>query len=621
MIIRLSRAQKGLATASLLPAFIAGSMVLTVGIATAQSGRNTARSTGPGLGANYPLTLVSSGHPTIVESGTGVFGAVPTPGPSSTGIPTHIIRSHLTNRELRAIAAAHHYPGRPYTVFPGRTTRDGRSVIAVRKSGSSTRLHRGGEARPKVVRAYASFSPQWTPHDQGGFGDPTDSNVATDGNYIVVAYNGWDKSTNPQHSGQQIFQVTNSQGSELGYVATCGYSGFNACSDPSILYDSNNNVWIFSYLALCNPNLSNAGGCPTQTGDELVMGVSNDANPLDGFDVSTIALTTSGFLDQPRLAVSRTMVVASANELGDPTHCSFGLNNSCARIVVIDLSRFEDRTAFYWGVFQESGHSLVPASSFNFPALTMFESADYGTPRNGDATWWVSGYAQGPMVSEYTFPDGYGGIDQSEAELFANMPVANQLDASDGRFNTATMSGDDQMFALGTQEDTYCKTSTGLAITCMYGVELNYDPATGQPISVNNWINVVSGVNWNLLYPAASQVLSGSAGSRGILGIVDFTCSYSQCGAGQYPGAQGFRLVEGNGGLLTFVGRQSGNVSPTPDGLVSPTSHRWGDYSGCAYIGNSNPSGSVCVSQWADKNDSGSPWQENLEVFANYWPN
>jgi hypothetical protein len=81
----------------------------------------------------------------------------------------------------------------------------------------------------------------------------------------------------------------------------------NGLSDPRIIYDPTSNRWFASEISIGNGHNAN----------QILVGVSNDANPLDGFKSVTINSPTNYFSDFPTLGVTPNSVVIGTNDFLD----------------------------------------------------------------------------------------------------------------------------------------------------------------------------------------------------------------------------------------------------------------------------------------------------------------
>jgi hypothetical protein len=424
----------------------------------------------------------------------------------------------------------------------------------------------------------------------GGYGHPPDANDATNGTDIGLVYNG--------HT-DQVFDFTDMSGNQVANYGYCGVTinhvSYNACTDPQIAYDriAQHGYWIITYLAYPWDPVAKVKG----DGGVIMLYVSNDGNPADGFWQSNFPAITDGCPDQPRLGYTTNKIVVAISMATYNGGCSDG--STYERISVADLTgaeahnpNYTQHTNTYTGKV-----AIQPTTTTVKPDMILWEAPDpiyqpqgLGEFISGPAGTWTM--QQWPLTVNVSY--------NGDGPFFAHQPppTSVELDVNDGRFISATLSGNTAWAASNQQ----CSNGQ----LCPYFNIMNVDPNTGAPTTYVNDFEVQNTNGWNMYYPAiATTVFSTS-----IMGVVDYTYA----NGGIDPSSQGFQLSPTGAATIDYAGRQVGTTTATSnDGAGNA---RWGDYSGCDYVVNSQPAVDVCVGMWAEQDNY---WNYALEVFTNQY--
>ena len=320
---------------SLLPSLVSALMtVITVLPNTAVAG------TIPSPG----LTLVPSGD----------RGPTPAPNPITiatghVGAPSYIARLNAPPPIGTPPEIIYTLPPAPVQSIPGPITSTATTIVPPFPATAP---------RIGLVR-------QFTAPGTGGYGEPPNNDVATDGSYNELIYNGG------HGEAGIVVDITGVSGTHLGTFRQCGVDGFNGCSDPNIVYDRAASRWVLTYVSFPVP-FHNDGGV-------IALGVSANANPLSGFYTWGLGKVTSGSYDAPRLGVTSDKVVISANYYS-PSCGSVAL---CARVWVVNKGELYSLHGFNFSESQGSGFNWQPLAYTGAEATVFFESPNFATPNDG----------------------------------------------------------------------------------------------------------------------------------------------------------------------------------------------------------------------------------------------
>jgi protocatechuate 3,4-dioxygenase beta subunit/methionine-rich copper-binding protein CopC len=355
---------------------------------------------------------------------------------------------------------------------------------------------------------------------------PPDTNAAVGGDWIVETVNlqirVLDKAT-----GTTLLDEPLSQ-----FFASVG----GALSDPYVEYDTIADRW---YVAVINNN-----------GMDVNLAVSNDSNPLDGFNAFDVP-SAAGSADFPKFGYNADAIVIEANDFGDGHSVVTAVDK--AQALAGNLVYYQSTPSFNFRALTPAQmHGAQPGDPMWFMASTGDPTYDGTTPSTIRVTKMEDVLSDKPIYTDYTvnvntYGSNSGAADQPGApgSVATNDVTTTQVDYLDGSLVTA--------FSASTPADGF-KTTKAL----WYQV----DVTSGTPVLVQQGV-VDPGPGVATFFPSATQDAAGNIG-----------ITYMQSSANEYVSSYVAGHIAG-----TPLGTTTPGVAFAPGAGPMPASFREGDYS------------------------------------------
>jgi hypothetical protein len=379
--------------------------------------------------------------------------------------------------------------------------------------------------------------------------EPPDNGLATGNGYVVELVNdsGWIW----QSSGGSSITPWSGNPFDLNkfFYVPSGYSA----SDPRLVYDPVGQVWIATAVAF------------SQTGSSyLDMDVSGTSDPEGGWSVYALQ-GASDLYDQPKLGVSGSQIVVSANDF------LAGSLFQGAITWVFDRAGVESGSFLQATVFgpDSSEFSVVPASVVaGSVEYAVWNDADcsYSGCSTGSPTLGVIELAGSPETNSVTAT-----VYNPSMSATSNPPAATQpspgkaLATDDDRYLGATWLPGGVIWTAG--NDACTPPGDTSVRPCMRFDEVS---VSGTPTVLQDFDAGAKGAA--VMYPA---IAADSAGDLGV--VYSASSSTEPVSVGTAGRAAGAALDS----LSTGPWLETG-AGPYVDGTSQP---RWGDYSGAAAMG------------------------------------
>jgi PEP-CTERM motif len=304
-------------------------------------------------------------------------------------------------------------------------------------------------------------------------------------------------------------------------------------SDPRIIYDPQSQRWFASEISIGNGYNAN----------QILVGVSNDSNPLDGFKSVNFNSTAGQFGDFPTLGVTQKSVVIGTNNF-NPNSTGVSIFSLPKSDLLLATPTAADLTSF-----DNANSGWTPQAATNFGPSNSATVLSVGYDSNIVATQQITGGdAPGAVLGPYNLAFmNLGGLPNG-----GRQPGAAPIEPGDNRISSGPVQvGNDVYFTQsvvnGSGDD-----------VVQWGV---LDSSTGLIVEQG----VIALPNQDLLYPsiaangAGTFVMSFNAsGPNNNISAYYVVCTASGCGAPRLD----FAGLVGNYFLDFGTGR-----------------NRWGDYS------------------------------------------
>ena len=426
----------------------------------------------------------------------------------------------------------------------------------------------GGAVASQFLGAPCSQPCTLTPPDMGASVGPGQVVQILNGSYAVFS-----------RTGNVLDHTTDSIFWQNAGVSTSILS--NGLSDPRIVYDLNSQRWFASEISIGNGHNAN----------QILVGVSNDSNPLDGFKSVTINSPSGYFADFPTLGVTPNSVVIGTNDFVDIQGEELG-PDSTNRVSIFSLPK-SDLTA-------TTGPTNANMTSFNnlqpfIQGWSPQTATNFGTSGNATVLGVVSASPSYPVTITSSQISGGGGANATLGTVVDSLmkyggqpqdgrqPSGPSIDAGDNRISSGPFQiGSNIYFAQSILQGPDDVIQVGII-----------DATTGRVTAQD----LISLPNEDLLYPSIAANADGKfiVGFNGSGPTTDISAYFDVCsaiGGGdemEERGGDGWPahedLDDGSRGVgrmtiscaapqLDFAGLAGNYSLPDPNGTI-----RWGDYS------------------------------------------
>jgi hypothetical protein len=317
-------------------------------------------------------------------------------------------------------------------------------------------------------------------------------------------------------------------------------------SDPYIEYDQNANRWYIASLS-------------TASSSNVVLAISNDSNPLDGFSNIYSVPVTGGSTDFDKMGFNFDAIVLEAND--------FSVSGAPAKITVINKAdALAGSLVFFQSTPSLQFRALVPAQMQGskagdpmwFMAATGDPTYDGTTPNTIRVTEMTNVLSSTPTYTDFavsvdTYGPNNGAADQPGAarSVATNDVTTTQVTYLNGKLVTA--------FSAGTPSD-------GFSYTKAHYYEV--DVSSGTPTLVQQGV-IDPGPGVATFFPAATIDTSGNLGLSWMESSSTEYVSF-WIGAVNAAGALSATDAAPGGGSMPFSFRAGdyGSVVLDPDGTT-----------------------------------------------------
>jgi methionine-rich copper-binding protein CopC len=369
--------------------------------------------------------------------------------------------------------------GADFTTQPHNTLATAQDITPTQQSGNSQQggalgyLQNPSGAIVSSTIEGANFS---DPNNHCGC-LPPDTNAAVGGNYVAEIIN------------LEFVVFDKTTGATLLSESTDTLFGQSTLSDPYIEYDAGVGRWYATVV----------GSADTS---KVLLAISNDANPLDGFStVFDVPLAASGDLaDFPKFGYNADAIVIEANDFGNGHSVVTAVDK--AQALAGTLVDYQSTPSFQFrALVPAQMHGSNPGDPMWFMAATGDPTYDGTTPNTIRVTRMDNILSNSPIYTDYTvgvntYGPNHGAADQPNApsSVATNDVTTTQVDYLNGSLVTA--------FSASTPAD-------GFNTTKAHWYQV--DVTGGSPTLVQEGL-IDPGPGVATFFPTAAQDAAGNIG-------------------------------------------------------------------------------------------------------------